>query len=362
MKKYILLIISIASLIMTIGCSGSSLNTAKNELEDQFNNVADAENEYVLMVKGAGFRGTDTTYEKAFEDYFATNTWKHFTSTDEEVIVEFTGDCMYLDTQVKARIQFVLDLENDKFKAETLSFNDVPQDNLMITNLFISIYDNIQESISEEETEPTTETVTTTTTTTPELTETSAVPSQDKPAQVDSIDNYLGAWVTTDGSDTNIVIEKEGSIYLLSVYRFWGKSNKVLFCEDLLVNINGIVCTSYYPEDGWYNSGTITMIMQNDAPVITITATPNEYYSYEHNLAMQNIICTRDEMSPTPAYIKTVEGSGLNLRTGPDLLSEIITVIPDEADIIIYDVLGGWCYVEYNGMFGYVSKGYVYLY
>lgn len=121
--------IMLAMILLLSACSHATLDGAGKELEDAVANLSDAENEYVQMVKG-GYRedNPDLTYETAFSAFFGTPRWKYFTGDDGQDVVEFTGDCIYRDVAVKARIQFVVDEDNGTFEATYLAFNEVPQD------------------------------------------------------------------------------------------------------------------------------------------------------------------------------------------------------------------------------------------
>ena len=119
------------------------------EVVDQTVNIANSEEEHVLMVKN-GYTNSypDITYADAFEGFFAYPTWKYFVGTKEGPdedgdgvadytqenvdIVEFTGYCTYQEAEVKALIQFTLEQEAGTFTATYLSFNGVPQNNLML--------------------------------------------------------------------------------------------------------------------------------------------------------------------------------------------------------------------------------------
>lgn len=159
MKKYYAVIMSLFSVIILFGCSsaGSSVSTAGSDVVDQVVNAVQAENEHVLGVKN-GHPNTypDKTYGKAFEEFFGSPTWKYFVGTkegpdedgngkpdytEENVdIVEFTGRCSYQNVEVKALIQFTLSKDDDTFEATYLSFNDVPQNMLMLYGLLDKVF------------------------------------------------------------------------------------------------------------------------------------------------------------------------------------------------------------------------------
>ncbi|MEA5059591.1 MAG: SH3 domain-containing protein [Candidatus Pelethousia sp.] len=49
----------------------------------------------------------------------------------------------------------------------------------------------------------------------------------------------------------------------------------------------------------------------------------------------------------------------VNMRTGANTSSSIITLLQRRAQVTVYYVLNGWCLVSYNGVFGYVTSDYV---
>lgn len=150
--------------VLLAGCTDSEIKEASDaaekiaeEAEDQARNITDSQDSHVLGVKnGHPFDHPDQTYGDAFEDFFAYPTWKYFVGTKEGAdedgdgkpdyeekdvdIVEFTGYCTYQDTEVKALMQFTLDEESDTFDVTYLSFNDVPQNTLMLYGLLNKIF------------------------------------------------------------------------------------------------------------------------------------------------------------------------------------------------------------------------------
>lgn len=86
------------------------------------------EDSHVTAVKGGSPEAyPDITYGEAFESFFSNTSWKYFESDKGKDIVEFTGDCLYADTEVTATFQFELDMEDGTFEIVYLGFNDVPQ-------------------------------------------------------------------------------------------------------------------------------------------------------------------------------------------------------------------------------------------
>ena len=139
--------------------TGCGADAAVNDVVNQVANVAQSEDEHVLAVKGgtcSDYPGQ--TYGEAFAGVFGAPKRMYFVGTqqgpDEDGdgkpdyekenidVVEFTGYCTYADVEVKARIQFALDMENNTFEAVYLSFNDVPQNMLMLANLIDTAFEN----------------------------------------------------------------------------------------------------------------------------------------------------------------------------------------------------------------------------
>ena len=111
----------------------------------------------VLKVKGAAPNAyPGKTYGEAFEAFFGNPKWEYFVGekegpdddgdgkpdyTEENVdIVQFTGTCMYQDIEVEALIQFTLDKDGKTFEATYLSFNQIPQNNLMLWGLMENVF------------------------------------------------------------------------------------------------------------------------------------------------------------------------------------------------------------------------------
>lgn len=57
--------------------------------------------------------------------------------------------------------------------------------------------------------------------------------------------------------------------------------------------------------------------------------------------------------------VRTKDGVGLNLRISPDTNAEVIVMMPENSEVIIEDYFDGWCYVRYNGEYGYAASEYL---
>ena len=158
MKKIKKILLMIIMVIFLTGCDES-------DVTDQITNVVQAEDPNVVGVKnGTNSEYPNMTYGEAFESFFAAPTWKYFKGTkngpdddedgkpdyvEENVdIVEFTGYCTYHDVEVKALIQFTLNNNEGTFQATYLSFNEVPQSNLIMWALIEKAFTNdVEETV-----------------------------------------------------------------------------------------------------------------------------------------------------------------------------------------------------------------------
>ena len=129
------------------GCGSRSSSTALKDIEDNVRNITDATDKHVLAVKnGAPVLIPQITYGQAFEEFFSNPTWKYFEGEGGEDVVEFTGGCTYLDEEVKARLQFILSKDDDTFEQGALSFNDVPQTNLITAAMIYKAFSDYAEN------------------------------------------------------------------------------------------------------------------------------------------------------------------------------------------------------------------------
>ncbi len=152
----------ILCMVFFFGLCACGASKVVDDITDQTANVVQSQNKNVLGVKG-GTRSDypAITYEKAFEEFFSSPTWKYFKGTQEGPdedgdgkpdytrdnidVVEFTGYCTYQNVDVKALIQFELDNSAGTFDAVYLSFNDVPQSSLMLTGLLNKVFESYSE-------------------------------------------------------------------------------------------------------------------------------------------------------------------------------------------------------------------------
>lgn len=137
-KKLATILIAANILCMAAGCAQETAKDVEKQAEDiaqevadQAENIADNDDEHVISVKnGYPEAYPEITFGEAFDSFFASPTWKYFESEDGQDVVEFTGYCTYQEVEVKARLQFILE-EDGAFTSGALSFNDVPQSQLI---------------------------------------------------------------------------------------------------------------------------------------------------------------------------------------------------------------------------------------
>ena len=149
-KKLGIATICMAVSLTLAGCSTSSVEKnvtdAANEINDQVSDVMGRQDEHVLFVKnGHPVSYPKIPYGKALDEFFEDAKWKYFKAESGEEVVEFTGYCLYQDTKVKARLQFILDMDEGTFTQGALSFNDVPQNNLITGTMLVKAFDQYAE-------------------------------------------------------------------------------------------------------------------------------------------------------------------------------------------------------------------------
>lgn len=161
MKKMKTAAAIVLAVMMLMGAAGC------DEVSDAANSIVTeaTEDEMVKGVKNAFPEAyPDITYDEAFRSFFSYPSWRHFVGTrngpdddgdgqpdyvEENVdVVEFTGNCIYSDTQVKALIQFEID--DDMFSPVFCSFNKVPQNRLMMNGLIMKAFETASEQKTRE--------------------------------------------------------------------------------------------------------------------------------------------------------------------------------------------------------------------
>lgn len=101
-------------------------------------------NEYIDLVKtGTLSSHQSVTVGKAFDKFFTDKDWKHFTSENNQNIVEFTGTYNINNKKYKTRIQFEVNKNSTEFEMKYLEVNGKPQNLLSWNSLLSNIYDGL---------------------------------------------------------------------------------------------------------------------------------------------------------------------------------------------------------------------------
>ncbi|MET3297401.1 UNVERIFIED_ORG: hypothetical protein ABIC81_004139 [Bacillus proteolyticus] len=155
MKK-IVSSIFVSSVLLVTGCNSDDVDEAVNKADKKVTEeVAVAttkDHEYVQMIKSSKLPDYETmTIEEAFHKFFKNPKWKYFKSKDNEEIVEFMGNCLYREQEVKAKVQFVINKTDNTFKLKAMALNDIPQNELELAGMLHSIYGMTNDNSEQKE-------------------------------------------------------------------------------------------------------------------------------------------------------------------------------------------------------------------
>ena len=130
MKKIITLIL-VGCMALSIGGCATEQDEPKSSSFIDSNNM-DETNKIIAVKSGYIYSFSDEVpVGPASDSFLHTNTWKYFKSEDNMDVVQCTGNCMYNDKKVEAKIQFVVN-DDDSFEVNSLSLNDIDQE---LTNI-----------------------------------------------------------------------------------------------------------------------------------------------------------------------------------------------------------------------------------
>ena len=130
MKKIITLIL-VGCMALSIGGCATEQDEPKSSSFIDSNNM-DETNKIIAVKGGYIYSFSDEVpVGVAIDSFLHTNTWKYFLSEDNMDVVQCTGNCMYNDKKVEAKIQFVVN-DDDSFEVNSLSLNDIDQE---LTNI-----------------------------------------------------------------------------------------------------------------------------------------------------------------------------------------------------------------------------------
>lgn len=130
MEKIITLIL-VGCMALSIGGCATEQDEPKSSSFIDSNNM-DETNKIIAVKSGYIYSFSDEVpVGPAIDSFLHTNTWKYFKSEDNMDVVQCTGNCMYNDKKVEAKIQFVVN-DDDSFEVNSLSLNDIDQE---LTNI-----------------------------------------------------------------------------------------------------------------------------------------------------------------------------------------------------------------------------------
>ncbi|MEG0295877.1 MAG: hypothetical protein RR620_04095 [Clostridium sp.] len=140
MKRLLYILILFLIILPLTSCNSSKdIDNIVNDIEKSIENDENKENVYVQKVMTGNLNIDNiVTIGDVFENYFGYPTWEYFKSTEGQDIVEFTGNCMYDGKEVECIIQFVI--SGDNLEITYLSFNDISQNQFVLSSLLESIY------------------------------------------------------------------------------------------------------------------------------------------------------------------------------------------------------------------------------
>ena len=127
----IITLILVGCMALSIGGCATEQDEPKSSSFIDSNNM-DETNKIIAVKSGYIYSFSDEVpVGPAIDSFLHTNTWKYFKSEDNMDVVQCTGNCMYNDKKVEAKIQFVVN-DDDSFEVNSLSLNDIDQE---LTNI-----------------------------------------------------------------------------------------------------------------------------------------------------------------------------------------------------------------------------------
>ncbi|MEF7646664.1 MULTISPECIES: hypothetical protein [Bacillus cereus group] len=148
--------IFVSSVLLVTGCSSDDVDEAVNKADKQVKEevviATTKDHEYVQKIKSSKLPNYESmAIEEAFHKFFKNPKWKYFTSKDNEEIVEFTGNCSYREQEVKAKVQFVINKDDNTFKLKALALNDISQNEIELAGMLHSIYGMTNDNLEQQE-------------------------------------------------------------------------------------------------------------------------------------------------------------------------------------------------------------------
>ncbi len=148
--------IFVSSVLLVTGCNSDDVDEAvtkaDKKVKEEVTVATTKDHEYVKMIKASKLPDYEImAIEEAFHKFFKSPKWKYFISKDNEEIVEFTGNCLYREQEVKAKVQFVINKADNTFKLKAMALNDIPQNELELAGMLHSIYGMTNDNSKQKE-------------------------------------------------------------------------------------------------------------------------------------------------------------------------------------------------------------------
>ncbi|MGR6544847.1 hypothetical protein [Paenibacillus tundrae] len=266
-------------ILLVTACSNDTEQAISNvttTIKDQADNIRDIDNPHVQSIKNGHLENYPTkSVGDAFNDFFGSPTWKHFKAETGEEVVEFTGHMKYQETNLKARLQFVVN-ENGTFEIGALSFNDVPQNELIKNGVLSAVFDSEHANSNESNTGANrvqnapsrNESISNQDTKTTNSTQSS---NDQQPNDLNG-DYY---YTDEDGNPLNELSFSINSKHITGTIIINTIDDKTAVIDFSGTLKNGKV-KSTFEDDGWGESGTMQLKIDGNTAIATITANENE--------------------------------------------------------------------------------------
>ncbi len=139
MKKIITLIL-VGCMALSIG--GCATEDVADSLNDTINTLNTSDSKEVMEIKNGYLPISDqVTVGEALDSFLLNPKWQYFVSTDNYQVVQCTGECLYNDKSVEAKIQ-LLSYDDGTFELHTVALNDIEQDESLIIEFFVKAYED----------------------------------------------------------------------------------------------------------------------------------------------------------------------------------------------------------------------------
>lgn len=135
-------LVAVLMLSLTACDFGSSSSDSSNSSKGSSYSPSTYTSPYVNMVKNATHKTYGIQYGTAFNAFFSSPKWSYFKASSGEHVVEFEGTFSYDGAPAKAKIQFVVDVDEGTFTAYHLSIDGVAQSKILLSTLIKKVFES----------------------------------------------------------------------------------------------------------------------------------------------------------------------------------------------------------------------------